>query len=345
MGFLKTLGSLASGAWAAIFGGSGSFTSTLQKFWSYITGLHGLLGWLISDPLLAAVRAILHLAQIMEKGLEALRDALGRIGNWVWVHQVYPVEKLLLARIAGLRAWTQLQLQIMRRMVITLYFAAEAYTRMLVGQERQQRVAAIKSEHASMLANIRALHQAIEKEAASGYTTGTPDRKTIIKSLLTDLAGRNPAVKALAGDLIKIVVDLDTIDNPLLRYAASKLLTEIIDHLGIDKVISDLIGRLIGPLAGDPRPAGVYDVEKDVAARLAALEQQWSDFMADGGPELEQAGKGWKDGGSLVVDAAILAFAGLAVSDPNAWSTGVADTIGAGAAAAMTSIVDLIQHA
>ena len=345
MGVLRTLGSWATSAWHAIFGAAADVTGALTRFYSWITSLHGLVSWLFSTPLLALLRAIAaHLPAVI-LALQAIRDVLARLGAWIWAHYVYPVEVILSGRIAQLRAWTQMQLATLTRMVWALYFSAENYTRLLVGTERAQRIQAVKAEHAAMLAQIRALHQAIEKEAASGYNSVSDARKSVLQRLLTDLTVRDPAVKGLVSDLVKIVVDIDTIDNPLIRYAASRLLSEIISHLGIDQAISSLIGRLLEPLTGNPRPGGVYDVDKDVAERLNALEAQWAEFEADGGPELDQAGRGWKDLTSLTVDAAILGFVGLAVNDPRAWATAVDDTIGIPAAAAMTGIVGLISKA
>lgn len=345
MGILRTLGGWATDAFKAIFGAASDIESVLQKFWSFITTLRSLLSWVVANPVLALLEAVRGWIIIANGVIGEIRDALHRIGPWTWATQVLPVLRLLEGRIASLRAWAIVQLHNTALHIELRYREAVAWTNLQVGNERNARIAAVKSEHAAMLAQIRALHSTIEKEAVSGYDTGTPDRKTVLQQLLTDLAGRDPAVKGLVSDLLKLVIDVDTIDNPLLRYAATKLLSQIIAHLGIDQAISDLIGRLLGPLMGDQRPAGLYDVEKDVAARLSALEAQWAAFMANGGPEVEQAGKGWKDGGSLIVDVAILAFAGLAYTDPSAWATGVNDTIGAGANAAMTGIVDLISKA
>ena len=344
MDILKTLGNLAQSAWNVIWNAPSEVVSGFQKIWQFIAGLHSLISWVTSTPVLGVLKAIVtHIPQIWV-AITVIRDLLGRLGNWIWVNEVYPVYRTLAKAIERLTAWTELQLTILRREMITLYFAAEAYTRMEVSTERGQRIAADRAEHAAMLAQIRALHQLVEKEASSGYNASSADRRSLIQRLLADLAARQPLVKALTGDLTKIVLSLYTIDDPLIRYAAEKLLSDIIGHLGIDKVMADLIGRLLGPLAGDPRPGSLYDVEKDVAERLSALEAQWADFMADGGPEVEQAGKGWKDGGGLVVDAAVLAFIGTAVADPQGWSTAVYDTIGIGASDAMTGIVDLIGH-
>lgn len=345
MNFLGTLAQWAKDAWNAIGGAAGDVVGALQKVWSYITSLHSLLSWVVGFPVLQVLRAIHAHSTATSDALAALLAAIARLKNWIWAHEVNPVRLQLLAAIAALKAWTQVQIgQIYLAMYRDLVEAL-SYTRFLVGVERLWRIQAINREHAAMLAQIRALHQLIEREAASGYNTGTPDRKSVIQKLLTDLAERDPAIKGLVGELVRIVIDIDTIDNPVIRFLAGKLLSDIVAHLGIDQAISDLISRLLGPLAGQPKATGLYDVEKDVARRLTALEDQWAAFMHDGGPELEQAGRGWKDLGSLGVDAAILGFVGLAVRNPQQWSTAVNDTIGIAAGDAMTGIVRLIDKA
>lgn len=345
MGPLGTVVSWAKSAWSAISGLGGDVSAAVQKLWAFANSIHGLVSWLFGFPLLQLARAIIdHIRADWDNGA-ALWAALHRLPAWIWAHQVHPVSLHLNIRIGNLFAWTLREFVATWAATVRLVAAARAYTRALVAAERAARVKAVAAEHAAMLTNVRALHQQVEKEAASGYATGTPDRKSTLAKLLADVAERDPAVKGLVGDLAGIVLDVETVDNPLLRYAAGKILTDIIGHLGIDQAITALIQRLLDPLTGSPRPAGLYDVAKDTAARLGALEAQWADFMAAGGPEVEQAGQGWKDLTGLTVDAAALAFFAVALDDPQAWAAGVADTIGAAAAAAMGGIVDLVSKA
>jgi len=200
----------------------------------------------------------------------------------------------------------------------------------------------VAEEHHKMLAGLKATLAEVQKEAASGYNAGTPDRKSTITRLLDDLAVTSPAVKGLVSDLIGLVIDVDTIDNPLARFIIQKLLAQVINRLGVERVIGDLLQRLIGPLAGQPKATGLYEVTRDVARRLAALEAQQADFMVNGGPEVEQAGRQWKDLASIATDAGLLAFLALAVADPEAWATGITDTAGPVANGAMTGLAGLL---
>lgn len=345
MNFLNTVAQWARNAWSAITGAASDPVAALGKFWSYVTSLHGLLGWLFGFPLLQVVRALLSHASANSDALAALLAAIARLRHWIWVHEVVPVYNRLHTQIGALRAWTAGQLRMVWMGLESDFSFAIAWTNSQVAAERRQRIGGDAAERAAMLTRVTWALQQVQKQASSGYNTATPDRKTIIRSLLTDLAGRDPAVRGLVSELASLIVDIETIDNPLVRYTVQHLLSQIIRHLGIDQAISDLISRLIGPLAGDPRPGTLYDVEKDVAARLTALEGWVARFMAAGGPEVEQAGQGWKDLTGLAADAAILGFVGLAVTDPAAWATGVNDTIGTAAATAMTGIVDLISRA
>ena len=345
MGVLNTLIGWGKSAFNAIFGAASDLAGVLTKFWSFISSLHGLLSWLFGNPLLALARALAGHLPIVQLAVLAIRDVLARLGAWIWVHYVFPVWRRLNGEIYRLAKWTEYRLTVLNRLVWALYFSAEAYTRLLVTAERRQRIAADAAEHRAMLAQIRALHQAVENEAASGYNTGSQGRGNNITNLLDDMLTRLPAIKGLERELVTIVLDLAAVDDPLIRFGLGRLLTEIIAKAGVDKATGDLISLLLDSYAAQPRAHDLHGAMLDLARRVTALETQWSNFMRDGGPEVEQAGRGWKDLTSLLTDAAVLGFVGLAVNDPPAWATGVNDTIGAGADAAMTSIVNLIDKA
>lgn len=342
MGWLKTAVGWAKDTWSAITGAVTNPAEVFGKIWHWLASLHGLVGWLFGIPLLDWLRSALANLAEHSRAWEALEQLLARIPAWVKVHLVLPYVRMLLARIAALQRWTAAQLLALRILMMWLYLAARLYARQLTAAEHKAMVTAVAREHHQMLAGLRATLAEVQKEAASGYNSGTPDRKSVIQKLLQDLAVTNPAVKGLVSDLVGLVIDVETIDNPVIRFLASKLLAQIIDRLGVDKVIGNLLGRLLQPLMGQPRAAGLYDVTKDVAQRLTALEAQWAEFMTDGGPEVEQAGREWKDIASLATDVGLLAFLGLAVADPAAWATGIADTVGPVANGAMTGVADLL---
>lgn len=344
MNWLKTAVGWAKDTWSAISGAAAAPLDVLAKVWHWLASIHGLIGWLFGIPLLDWQRAALANAVEHSRAWEALEQLLARITAWIKTHLILPYVRLLLARIAALQRWTAAQLLALRILMMWLYLAARRYAQQLTAAEHKAMVTAVTAEHKAMLAGLRATLAEVQKEAASGYNSGTPDRKSVIQKLLDDLIITTPAVKGLVSDLAGLIIDIDTIDNPLARWAIQKLLAEVISKLGVEKVAGDLLQRLIGPLAGQPKATGLYDVAKDVAQRLTALEDQWAEFMTDGGPDVEQAGREWKDLGSLATDTALLAFLGLAVADPGAWATGIADTAGPVADGAMTGIADLLGN-
>jgi hypothetical protein len=342
MGWLKTAVGWARDTWNSITGVITNPAEVFGKIWKWLASFHGLIGWLFGTPVLSWLNAALANLAEHSAAWEALERLLARIPAWIKAHLIMPWVRLLLARLARLQRWTAAQLLALRILMMFLYLAARLYARQLTAAEHKAMVTAVAREHKAMLAGLKATLAEVQKEAASGYNAGTPDRKTVIGKLLDDLAVRDPAVKHLVSDLIGLIIDIDTIDNPLARWLIQKLLAEIIRKLGVEKVIGDLLERLIGPLAGQPRATGLYEVTRDVARRLTALEAQWADFMTSGGPEVEQAGKEWKDLASIATDVGLLAFLGLAVADPGAWATGIADTAGPVANGAMSGIAGLL---
>lgn len=342
MDIFGTLRQWAGRAWSFIFGLPADVAKMADSLWRYITNVHNVLAWFTGGPELKYALSVLGSLSEFRLAEVAIRDALHRLAGWLWLTMVRPVRDQLRRSIARLYAWTLAEFVATWAQMYRLYFAALAYTRALVSAERAARIRGDQAEHAAMLKRVAAAVAQIEHEAATGYNSGLHGRLGLVATLLNDVADRAPQVKALTSMLIKAVIDLETIDNPVARWVIGRLLTEIIGKLGVDKVTGDLISRLLGPLSGQPKAAGVQDVTRDVADRLAALEAQWADFMDQGGPEVEQAGREWKALTSLGTDAAMLGFLGLAVTEPDAWARAMADTVGVAGNAALAAIVKVI---
>ena len=196
-----------------------------------------------------------------------------------------------------------------------------------------------------MLKAVAACLATVQTEAASGYKAGNRQRVSAITRITDDLASRNPVLRDLLSRTVTALLDLLAIDDPLLRLALSVLLKQVISRLGVDRVAGDLLASLIGPLAAGRDPRNLHDVADDLAARVSALEGAWARYMADGGPELDQAGRQWKELASWEMDAALLAFFGLAVADPGAWARDVADTAGTLADDTIRAVSGLIRRA
>lgn len=224
------------------------------------------------------------------------------------------------------------QLRVMHAELVRRIAAAEradrAYALALFHLERALRVKAVQRAEADTRTRVKWLHQAIEREAVSGYKASMSDRLSTIQRVADLIANQNPVTRALVKDLIAGVLDLATIDNPIARIALTFVLRHIIDRLGLDRVIGQLLQGLLAPLLGAPKPRGLSDVVADICGRLNALEGQWADFMAHGGPEVEQAGDEWKGLTSLVGDAALLVFLGSMCYAPTTFARDLSGTVG-----------------
>jgi len=119
-----------------------------------------------------------------------------------------------------------------------------------------------------------------------------------------------------------------SVDDPIARITIGFLIKEVIDRLGIDKALGALIHNLLAPLLGQPVPHDLHDVIADLSARMIADETQWAQFFDDGGSQVEQAGKDWRNITGPVSSVAIVAFTAAAVADPSVWAKDIADTVG-----------------
>lgn len=342
MSFLKTVASWAGKVLGFVAGIPGDIGAAISSVYHYVTSVHNLFSWIVGSPV---VQFALHTAEsldVFRLEINAVHDLLARLDGWLWNHRIRPVRDQLAAAIARLRAWAVAQLAALRFLVIKLYDDAIAFADRLVTAERAARVKADQAEAAARVRGDKATLATVQQQAASGYNTGLHDRGGIVNKLLDGLANRQPEIRGLVSTLVKGIIDLEEIDNPVARLLLGRVITEVIDKLGVDQVAGQLAGRLLGPLLDHGRASDLYEVERDVSDRLGALEAQWADFMADGGPEVEQAGREWRDLTGVAQSAALLGFFALAVTDPAAWATGVADTVGTAGNAALGGIVDLI---
>lgn len=345
MGIIKTVLGWAGSAWAALFGAGTNPVDALTKLWHYVTSVHDVLAWLAGIPILRFIRAVLLDLLTLGQALTAIRDALRRLPNWIWAHEVNPVKVALTNRIIALTAWAVLQFYFTHQLIEQRYQQALAYARALVAAERAQRIRADQAEAAARVLGDKVTLATVQQEAASAYNAGLHERLGLIGSIVDDIAGHTPLVKDAVIILLRGLVDLENIDDPLLRFLLNKAITEVVNNAAIDRAAGELAQGLLGPLIGQPKPRDLHGVIADVVARLAALETDWAKFMKSGGPEVEQAGEEWKEITGVLVDVGFLGFVALAVTDPVAWAAGVSDSIGVVADGALTGIVDLINRA
>lgn len=345
MNILNDLFNWGKNAWNALTGLPGDIAQGIASLWHYVNSVHNVLSWIVGIPQLRAIQRFLYAISIFHVAQIEINRAFSRVIGYIWVTMVRPLRNLLLKRIAQLRAWTAYQIHVVYVVMGILYRAALAYTRQQVGIERAARIKAIQAEHAAMLKAVAACLATVQRQASSGYNAGLHDRLGTIGKLLNDLADRNPAVQDVVKTLVGVIFDLESVDNPVVRFIIGKLLGEIVAKAGVDRITGSLISRLLGDLTGQVKASGLYDTALDISNRLNALEDQWAEFMTNGGPEVEQAGQEWKALTELSVDAAVLGVFALAVADPSAWATGVADTIGTVGNDTVTAVVDLLNRA
>lgn len=174
----------------------------------------------------------------------------------------------------------------------------------------------VDQQVAKLTALINTILPTVDKEASKGYNSARGQQSDVLSHALTDIAVDNPAVKAIVGDLVKVVVDLAEVDDPLIRVAAQVILKQLIDRLGVDKLAGGLIGDLLGAFLGMGPPKTLQDVETQTAQRLAAGETQWQQFYANGGDDIETLGKQMRESANPVFTAVLAAYFAGAVTDP-----------------------------
>lgn len=343
MNIFSTLAGWAKSAFGFITGIGGKLGDAYSAVWHYISNVHNAFSWVTGYAQLHALISILRNLGHHSDGLSSVLEALHRLPGWIWLHMIKPAVNRLDRRITNLAGWTRLHLFLLWLATVRLVAAERAARIKADHLERAHRIAAIKAEHAAMLKAVAACLATVQQQAASGYNATLHDRLTIIGKLLNDLADRDPLIKGIVSDLVSAMFDLETIDNPVARFLVTKLLSEIVAHLGIDQATGQLLTQLLGPVAGQPKARGLADVTRDVGGRLNVLEGQWAQFTRDGGQDVEEAGSQWKALSGLAVDAGLIGFFALAVADPAAWATGVADTVGTAGNATLDAVFGLIR--
>lgn len=306
-------------------------TTVVGGIWHWINGIANGVGHFLGGPITSALRAIL---AAIEEAIDLWQKALAayfRIITWydrfLW-HTV-------VGWLAKLRAHTRAQLMAQVRRLIRLIYVTTNTVLMLayaaVRKERAARVKAIARSVAMLKRDIRSMHYTIEREAASGYRVGQEDRLNLVLRLLDYAVLRNPDLATLVKDIASGILDLLSVDDPLARLVLGFLIKHVINRLGIDKAVGHLISDLLTPILGKPKPHDLHDVVMDLSDRALAIESQWGQFMQDGGSQVEQAGRQWRDITSVVGTLAIVGFVAEAIHDPQGWANVVTDTVGAAA--------------
>jgi len=311
-----------------IAGSKSKDTSIFGGIWHWVNGVASGIGHFLNGAVAALGKAILnHLQNIVDTFQEEI-DATRRIIFW-WERIVWHMIQGWIARqLAMIRGLISREVKYLIRLIYITTRTVLALALAAVARESRERKHAVGAAEARARREIRALHGVIEREAVSGYIPDRHDRASLIIRLLDYAVLRNPEVKRLVGKIATGLIDLLEIDDPLLRILLTFLIKHVIDRLGVDKGVGVLVQDLMAPLLGKPKPTGIHDVVTDLSERMAAMEKQWAQFFEDGGSNVEQAGKEWRNITSVAGTAAIAAFVVDAVVAPDQWAKAMNAIIG-----------------
>lgn len=259
----------------------------------------------------------------MMQAFHALQHTVARIEiaimHWVVVY----LKRIIYQQVRKLKLLIAADFRRLVAMIMRALYVAKAYAFALTARERRYRIAAdVKLDH-EIRTRIKWLHQQIEREAASAYRGQRGSQDAVITRLLDLAANLNPVVRPLVSDLVKGILDLAAVDDPVARIALGFLLRHVIDKLGLDKPIGDLLHNLLASVLGHGKPNGLSEVITDMCSRISAGEQQWAQFYADGGSEVEQAGEQWQAITRWTTDALLLGTFGLMAAEPAAFARDV----------------------
>lgn len=158
--------------------------------------------------------------------------------------------------------------------------------------------------------------QTVNRWAVSGWKRCGPGRAGHTRQASLAFDTTDEVVKALVGRLVSLAVDVGDLDAPEVAVPLQLVLRELAAHSGPGAAAAGWLTSLLTGAAGQGTPGGLAEVIANINCRLGAVEAQWSQFYADGGGEILQAGDGWKQLDSLAVDAGLLGFAASAIADP-----------------------------
>jgi hypothetical protein len=183
---------------------------------------------------------------------------------------------------------------------------------------RQQAAAGDKALSDALTAQIDAvlkyaqsLPGLIDTRAANGYDPTLRARAGLLQKLLDTAAAHDPLIAGLVSNLAKFIIDLAGVDDPVLRIAAQLILKQVIDRLGVNTALQAMVNDLVGGILGGGDPKTLTDIMADIGNRLDALESGQAE-LAPLAPEADNL----HEMGTLIFDAALLAYLAAAVANP-----------------------------
>ena len=303
-------------------------SSVLGGIWHWINGVASGIGHFITGRIDLYAKATTLVVDGIIDAIGEIDKAVGRVIFWQDFMFWHILQRWLARMRRQSNAYADAWGKYLYRLIYVTTNSVLNTAMHAVNTERRQRVRAIAHAEAQAKREIKAMHHLIEREASSGYKIDQQHRLSMIVRLLDFAVVRQPEIRAIVGDIATAVLDLLSVDDPLIRLTVGFLIKEVIDRLGIDKALGKLIDDLLKPLLGQPVPHDLHDVIADMSARLIAGETQWAQFFTDGGSQVEQAGKDWRNITSPLTSVAIVAFTATAVADPSAWARDINATVG-----------------
>jgi len=208
--------------------------------------------------------------------------------------------------------------------------AAEVNSRIeAINNTREQAAAGIAQLNTVLSAQINAvltyaqsLPGLIDNRAAAGYDPTLAARSSLLTKLLDTVVAHNPAVADLVSNLAQFAVDLAGIDDPVLEVAANVVLKQVIDKIGVDTALQAMLSDLLGGLFGGGQPKTLQSIMGDIGNRLDALEDGQAQ-LSPLAPEADDL----HEMGTIIFDAALLAYFAAAVGDPVATANDTVDVL------------------
>jgi hypothetical protein len=299
-------------------------------WWSWINTGFTAIGHFFSGQFTDFVRGVEHSFDGMLQAFHALQHTVARVEISILHDVVVYLKQYTDKRIKWLHGLIESQLAILKAWTIARLLWVAGYARQLVQYERLHRIQAdIKLDH-EIKTRIKWLHQQIEREAVSAYRAQAGQQNAIITRVLDLVINLNPVLRPIVTDLITAILDLAAVDDPVARIAIGFALRQVIDRLGLDRPIGELLHGLLASIIGQGKPHDLHAVVADICSRLAAGEQQWAQFYADGGSEILQAGEQWQGITRWTTDAAFLALFGVMALEPAAFARDVTGALAVG---------------
>ena len=168
----------------------------------------------------------------------------------------------------------------------------------------------------------------LNKTVSDAYDGTRQSQATGISKALDVIVAYTPEIKAVVGELAKLILDFAEIDNPVARIAGTLLLKQVVDHIGIDTAVGAFVNDIVSQFLGGPAPRSMAAVVVDVGNRLDTLESQWQVFMGNGGTEVEELGDDLHEMHSPVFAAIVLGVITAQILDPVSTARAVSDIIG-----------------